>query len=549
MDSPPKVNENGINDLPSNLLIEIFKYLSLIDRVKLRPICKLWNELLPKVKTERLSVDPFLYYKERWYHSNRPCRESELCDPDLFVVQFKKSALMGLKYLKLNYRLTNDHNKLKDFDLSQLNAFTQLIQLDIDYYQAADLQLNLSNLQIFALRWHKNCRLYLNTPKLEALRYNEPADSDLLSVERPESIRVLDTAMFGAKLARFPNLERLRYMHYDPRSIDSATLLALDQLKEVYYDFRITHFEHGSFDKMKKALQEFMRQKRALGRTVLKVYFVGLQLIADDLSDIEFGLETRKKGSFMPIEKLYMRHYDRLQDEMRFVWQVNYSRLFASVDVLPTDYFTRFFNLSRVSASCPLNEAHFLDFLRKIYRLEWLKVYDCDLSQEFFNTLPEFKSLTRLVMIKTETRKDREGYEINLNFAFVGQFHEMRVLTIHEDLSLLSLQSFLPALQNLKRMNPKCQFWFKGIYFEVKGKATSSDEGKVVSLDEKKVKEVSSKAEYEETEDSSDEEEADREPADKYVLLTDNCRVILKSATLDEIVKYFERLTSLAGPD
>lgn len=519
MDSPqPSKEMKSINDLPQTLLGAIFEQLTLADRVRLRSVCKLWNEQLSKVKSKRLSVDPFLYYKERWYHSNRPCRESELCDPNLFVAEFQKSAFSELKYLKLNYRLIESHNKLKDFDLNQLNAFTELLQLDIDYYQTGDLNLHLPNLQIFALRWSKSCKLVLDTPKLNALRYNEPTECDLLSVVHPESVRTLDSAMVGAKLTRFPNLESLRYMHYDPRSIDGATLLNLQQLKAVHYDFRITHFAPGSFEQMKRELQQFMRERRNLGRTDLKVYFVGLQLIADDLSDIDFGLETGRKGSILPIERLYMRHYDRIQDEMRFVWSVNYNRLFGATEVLPDDYFSRFFNLSRVSAACPLNEQHLLEFLRKVYRLEWFKLYDSDLSQAFFDCLPEFRSLTRFVMLQTEARRDRRGDEIHLDFTFIGKLEEMRILTLHEDLSVLSLRSFIPSLKHLKRINQKCQFRFKGIYFEMKSKAT---------------------------EGSSDQDEN----ADKYVLQTDNDKIILKSTTLCEMVKYFENLALLAGPD
>lgn len=496
----------SINDLPLKLLSAVFKQLSLADRVRLRSVCKLWNELLSKVKTKRLSVDPFLYYKERWYHSNRPCRESELCTPNLFVAQCQRAAFTELRYLKLNYRLIDNNNKLKDFDLHHLNTFTELVQLDIDYYQAGDLNLQLPNLQIFALRWSKSCRLILDAPKLYALRYNEPAECDLLSVVHPETVRVLDSAMFGAKLSRFPNLQSIRYMHYDPRTIDGDTLLSLPQLKEVHYDFRITHFEPGSFEKMRQALQEFMRERRCLARTDLNVYFLGLQLVADDLGDIDFALEIGRKGSVLPIERLYMRHYDRLQDEMRFVWSVNYNRLFAAAPVLPDDYFNRFFNLSRVSAACPLDEQHLLEFLRKVYRLEWLKLYDSDLSQEFFDCLPEFRSLTRFVMMQTDARRD--GEEIHLDFGFIGKFEEMRILTLHEDLSVHSLRSFLPALKHLKRTNQKCQFRFKTLYFEVK---------------------------------------AIEDQEDKYALQTDNDKIILKSTTLLDMVKYFENLALLVG--
>ena len=144
--------------------------------------------------------------------------------------------LLSLKYLKLNSRLYWN-GKLNRFKPNGLNAFRYLVHLEIDYYQATKLYLCLPNLEILSLNWWNNsCHIKLNLPKLQVLAYNEPHSEDLLRVEHPETIRVLTTQMFGAKLARFKKVECLKCSERYHDFLDRSTLLNLKQLKQVHYD-------------------------------------------------------------------------------------------------------------------------------------------------------------------------------------------------------------------------------------------------------------------------------------------------------------------------
>ena len=162
---------------------------------------------------------------------------------------------------------------------------------------------------------------------------------------------------------------------------------------------------------------------------------------------------------------------------MSLVYEVNYSLLFSLVNVLPADYIDRFNNLCEVIAHCPVDEQHFLGFLKKLYCLKSLTLWNSNLSQRFFDTLPEFGSLTYIDLDHDdEERKDnREEDEIYLNFSFLSQFVNLNYLWITKDLSLESIRSLIPAFENLRAvLNSKAiiekalAFGFQGGKFEVR---------------------------------------------------------------------------------
>ena len=103
------------------------------------------------------------------------------------------------------------------------------------------------------------------------LRY-ELDGLDLLRVEYPETVRVLESRMFGAKLSQFKNVECLRCTSDDHGFLHESTLQNLKQLKEVHYDLTIDCFGYADYEEVMQALKNFLKQKRKLGRSDLKVY-------------------------------------------------------------------------------------------------------------------------------------------------------------------------------------------------------------------------------------------------------------------------------------
>lgn len=277
--------------------------------------------------------------------------------------------------------------------------------------------------------------------------------------------------MSGDQLTRFTNLECLKRSNCNEEKIlDRSTLLALDKLTTVHYQVDPRHLEFDRLDALKPALQELMKLKRRLGRSDLKIYFAGLLLVADDLSDIDFG---SRNENYIATEPLYMKHYNRLQTDMHFIWIVNYNRLFSLVSALPDDYFKRFSNLCFVQATWPFDEQHCLKFLRNIPHLKSLTLYINDLSQRFLNSLVEFGSLTDFYLYQSDG-KENDGKEdekdvVLRDFSFVDKFTKLSWLRIDMRLSPASIESVLiafgsPSLTDYQR---RCYFRFGRHEFQV----------------------------------------------------------------------------------
>lgn len=469
-----------IDDLPPEMLQEVLRPLSLLNLIRCKLVCKRWNELISRMKVERLFVDDDLEIKKRWFYSNMSNKPWELACSQLFVAQHKRAILSNLKYLRLDYEVSNDdlkQPKVLRFDPNILNEFKQLIHLEIDNYEAGELHLKLSNLEILSLNWFYNTNsVSIDCPKLTIMRFWEQPENDQLRMKHIDRIRVLYSSILGAKLARFKNLEKLYCDQYDQELPDQFTLSKLKQLKLIYCGLGFGRYDIGRpFWDLQQRIREFMRLKRVLGRKDLQVYFAGLLLIDEDLSDINFGLEVRESLEFISPEQLYMRHYHRLQDELDFVVQVEYNRLFSLVDVLPDDYFRRFLNLRYVDAICPLNESDFLAFLRQIYSLECLSISRSDLTQIFFDSLPEFCSLFTIYMTETD-KPSVSSEELQLNFSFFKKFRRLCFVEIEKNLSLSSLRSLFGAFEHQKNMfEDKLSFYFRGELFEILKNTTSYD--------------------------------------------------------------------------
>ena len=441
---------------------EILKQLPWFELTSLRSVCKLWNELVSVMTICRLIVDGNLESKEKLFHSNRPHRKCEVCHPNLFIAQCKRPTFLNLTHLVLGNKFCDDS---MCFDCNRLNVFNRLVHLEIHCEMTNHLGLHLPNLEILLLGKNYDRIVMLDCEKLRVLSYWWP--EHLLNVRHPETIRVLESDMSSAKLAEFKGLEQLKctnnYFEYNYSSINIAKLISLKKLEVLYYTV-------CDVNDLREDLEQIMRQKQRLGRSDLMVYFSGLRLIEEDLSDIDFELK-KDDNENLSIEQTYLRHYGRLQEQMLDEQHVNYSDLFDAVDVLPEDYFRRFSNLRHVTArvSSPVDEQHFATFLRQIYCLQQLKLYGWNLSQRFFDSLSEFSSLCLLYLSSAKAReKTTEHNEVQLNLSFIGKLKKMQVLEIHENLSLQSVMSLVNSIENLKPIGKsRFEFWYLDKYYSI----------------------------------------------------------------------------------
>lgn len=507
-----------IHHLPPEMLCEIFKHLDLEELLKKRSVCKLWNSLIGSMKVERLNVD--LTYRSHkdwgaaWYETRRPQLERDICDPELLMALCKKPILSNIKYLKINDPPQVSF-EFMGFDFNDLNAFQQLVQLDLRTNDQ-HLTLNLPNLQIFSLmKSNDEYSLKLNCPKLRVLRYYEPRAANKLVIENSDTIRSLDTSMFGAKLTRFKNVEILRCASPDPAFLDES-IFKLKKLKTLHLNVPLARaaneYVPPSLFDMVKGLEEFMKAKQRANRSDLEVYFAGVRMAKNDLSDIEANLGVRIGNDRILPEELYLKHYDRLQDDLDFVWRVDYNRLLALKNPLPTDYFDRFWDLKEVKIIGPVDEQHVLGFFQKARSLRTFDLHGPLFSQSFFDRLPDVCSPTILTLHEC----DEEKNAIQLNFAFIGKLVRLTWIEFRRDLSWDSVKSLIPELQFI------AHHWDCYLYFTFRG----------VDL----------------TMDWSNTDEA---KPNRFCLGASKFKLALKDRRLDQILRYlqnpkhFENLTPL----
>ena len=450
-----------IRDLPPEMVCELFKHLNLKQLLKMKSVCKLWNELISRMKIERLNVDvSYRCFNDRgevWYETHRPQLERDLCRPKLLIGLCKKPMLAALKYLKIYNPHNNVCFELDDFDFNELNTLQQLVQLDL---RANDqnLKLNLPNLQIFSLtRSNDDYSLSLNCPKLRVLRYYEPNGANSLHVQHPDTIRILDTSMSGGKLTRFRNVEVLR-----TESLLDSSILKLKNLKTLHLNMPLAYapddYIPEEFYGLVEGIEDFMQAKRRLNRSDLEVYFAGVRLVKNNLSDIESNLRVRI-GSHIEPEALYVKHFDRLQAEVGFFNRVDYNRLIALMKPLPEQFFERFWNLREVTVTSPVDEEHVLDFLQKIRLVRRLDLQGPLLTQAFFDRLPDVCSPTHFTLDECSEEKNT----IQLDFAFIGKLVKLSSAEILRDLSWESVQSLILALRFITH------FWDCDVSFKFKG--------------------------------------------------------------------------------
>ena len=159
-------------------------------------------------------------------------------------------------------------------------------------------------------------------------------------------------------------------------------------------------------------LKELMRLKRS----DVTVYFAGLRLIDEDLADIEFGLERQEESNFISHEHLYLRYYQRLQDELNFIREVNYSREFEKMFYIGIDR-----RLSLASLRT------FVTAFAKLTGMWYDKVQFSYRNSKF------------------EPQKNRPDYDENSQVVINGRYNKFHLSTQQKELENISLDQVRPV--------------------------------------------------------------------------------------------------------
>ena len=476
MSSPAR--PTTIEDLPPEMINELFKHLSPKDQFVCSMVNKRWHSIYAALKVHTLiATENPANHLGNWYHSARRFEVHHRCRMGLFSRLAGRPLLSNLKHLALC-------ETEPTFDLNQLNRFRQLVQLEImvDGQHATEVNLSLPKLQVLTFgptpdSWYREykrpnyCLLSIDCPELSVLVHRRTSEyTHMLNVRHPQTIRKLDADIVGPVLLRFKGVECLVTRQY--KAISQATLQSLPRLKELRFneDIPSTFWRevHIGTDpvvyRMKRTLSEFVAVAKASRGPDFKFIFAGFELSKTSVDMIEFGLNVfRINGEPLCNEYLYAKNYQLLDPDAKldFIRSVDYSRLVAVTGEIPVCLLQKFAEVTVVTTSrvAPVQDAaRFLRFLNTL-RLRHLCLEDTVLGQEFYDQLPA--SARSLVSLKLGKHN-----ELPSNFDFIREFPCLRSFIIAEGhFSFASLASLVRSLGQSAVGNFKLSF--KGNKFRV----------------------------------------------------------------------------------
>ena len=426
-----------IDDLPPEMVCELFKYLHPKDLAACSRVNKRWHSIYSGFKVHRLFVskthDPRFCH---WYHSKRTVEDQQLIRPEPFGRLAGWPLLSNLKHLALR-------DFPSEFNLNQLKSFGQLLHLEINT-KTTEIFFNLKLPKLKVLSIVLDCPLlFIDCPELCVLHYDEPNNKNWLNVVHPETIRKLNTNMSGSKLVPFKNVDCLVTNRFN--LICKDTLLSLPALKALHWNGVFEHLfmpisgRVRTLEEMKRRLNEFMDEANALRGDDFQLRFAGFQLTKQKLNEINFDMRVEHGQECVYSEYVYLKNYELIDsdDTLAFIdHDVNYTRLLEVTPEIPSYFFKRFARIQGVRTRGPVeNAAHFLWFLRSLSPVSRLSLSRPKLNQEFYDQLPVVApSLTYLDL-------DEEPFELNLQF--ICELSHFALLVIHKFLPLESLELIL----------------------------------------------------------------------------------------------------------
>lgn len=456
-----------IEDLPIEMIIELFRRLPLSNLVFCSMVNKRWHSICTSLKPHRLVATDSDDNLQKWY-SNQPVKKEELCELSELDYLARKPLLSNLKYLAL----AGSYND--DFDLdglfNGLSPFSQLVHLEFDIpIEYGDQEIsNLPALKVLVFHYYnRHSHLSIDCPSLSMLAYREDNENEImLDVKHPETIKKLDIdGTVVRELASFKNIECLITQQFD--LISKATLRVLPKLKELHYNASLKNHlgnfsKAGTVDRMKRALNEFLVAMSTLKGTDFSFTFAGFRLTKSMLNEIHIGVQLIERDGWkyerVSDEYVYMNNYHLLDPDttLDFICTIDYTRLIDySRNDIPPCFSQKFTDITKVMTVGPIDADHFLRFLKPLRFLRVLKMDRSELDQEFWDQLPA--TAPRLTKLKVE-EDDQE--EFRFRFDFVDKLARLSSLSIlGRCLSLESLKS-LVANGSIDDLT-KCSFFYR----------------------------------------------------------------------------------------
>ena len=452
-----------IEDLPPEMISELFKYLGPEDLAACSVVNKRWHSIYAAFKLHRLVLTDSAYHYDptneflKWYGANQPIQEAELCPPAMFHHLSGKPFLSNFKQLALSGSF--------EFDLNELNRLCQLVHLEINIDLAGEVHLNLSKLRVLAFhRKNVDCALSIDCPELTTLVYNT-WNANLLKVKHPKTIRSLETNLGPEWLDQFKSVECLVARQFN--AISKATLVLLPKLRELSFDsdmeylVGLFHNDVGTVDRVKRTVSEFMNKAKKLRGSDFRFTFSGFQLTNVNVNQIDFGVHVDINDyEWLWNEYVYMKNYHLIEPgALSFVRHIDYPSLLRNaVGEFPLCFSQKFTGIESVQVhGVVANADHLLWFLKSQRFLRSLNfIGDPELSQELYDQLPtSARSLVSLALLLNPN-------VLHLNLDFISKFPHLSNLEI---IPPLSFESFVSLIRSsAKLVNPNFQVLLKEDY-------------------------------------------------------------------------------------
>lgn len=400
----------SIEDLPSEMICELFKHLRPKHLAACSMVNKHWHSIYSEFKVHSLVAIGYFsdvqnYDFGKWYSSERQFEPKELCQLSKFRRLLDRPLVSNLKHLAIF------SSKLdSELDVDQLNGLSQLVHLEINLKVSfperykKKVNLNLPRLNVLALNDFYD--VSIDCPDLSVLMFCPQYENNLylatnyhwLHVKYPETIRKLHTTVRGPELAKFKNVDCLVTERFEV--IGKSTLLLLPRLKELHYNENINTYSETdrTLDEMKRAFREFLDDVKRLRGSDFKFTFAGFLLTKTRLAEIDFGVEAEEPIRHVRNEFVYMKNWPLLDPNcnLDFIHNISYDLLMSSVvGEIPMSFFRKFTGVHCVvcvdntEVGVFKDEKHFLQFLGQLSpRLRELSLKVPRLSQGFCDQLP-----------------------------------------------------------------------------------------------------------------------------------------------------------------
>ena len=416
----------------------IFECLSLRELVKCRAVSRQFKSYADQAVAavdELIVGDCFTPKDTNWHQTDRSYNLKNLISWEAFASVESSFKLSGqLKFLHI-------HLSYADLDFDVLNAFTQLVHLEIELWakNSGPKKLNLPNLQVLYISGVWNSYV-LNTPSLVILVCGE---IEGIQVEHPETIRRLDCDCRAEEnpLAQFKNLAVLK-CRWARDNLEGLFLSHWKDLKEMDLSMPFKWSDKAAFGKFRSSLASLVRQKRVLKREELKMYLQDVtlidakQMVDYETSDIQLGFWFKNYRKFR-------------RDSYPQAIQVDFNELMELVFGLSSDFFVKFPAIRSLTATGPVNRDDLEWFLSNASALTRLHLTNTSLDQAFMTNLPNINSrLSRLEV--------NESSRPVIDFNFILQFH--RLWEFKTDQQIDSLELMANAFDHLKELE---HFTFK----------------------------------------------------------------------------------------